>query len=679
MRDGFVQTGAFLRVTTPFGANTLLLDALEATEGISELFSITLHMRSADTALDAAKIIGKSVTVTVQVQDAPARYFNGIASRFVHTGGDREFAHYTAELVPTAYLLTLSRDRAVWQNKSASDIVKSVLGTYGVTVSDKLTGSYSAIEYCVQYDETAFEFVSRLMEAAGIFYFFTFASGAHTMVLADAASAHASCTNAATLRFLPETDERHPIDTVTSFALEDRLVPLKHVLSDFDPLKPSTSLKAEASGSVGKGEVFDWPGGHATAAAGTALAKLRVQASQVDSHVLRGESHAYALAAGTKFTLSGHFRSALNCAYVLRRVRHTARNEEYGNRFEAFPAATTFRPPLLTPRPRVQGSQTATVVGPKGEEIWSDKYGRIKLQFHWDRLGKNDDSASCWVRVAQSAAGAGFGALFLPRVGQEVVVTHVDGDPDRPLVTGCVYNGEHTPPVTLPANQTQSVIKTRSSKKGTAGNEIRLEDKKDAEELYLHAQKDMKIEIENALTTTLTKGAETHTLTEGDRTIELKKGKETHKVKGTRTLTITGDETHTNEADFKQTVKGNYTLTVTGNLTLDVTGGITIKAGKAVSITAGTSVTAKAGSSLTNQAGTSLTNQAGTSLTNKAGTALTNQAATSLTNKSSLGLVNQAGTTLDNKGAMITSKASGMQTVDGGGMLTLKGGLVKIN
>jgi len=679
MRDGFTQNSVLMQVTTPFGSNVLLLDSLEVNEGISELFGMTLNMRSADTALDASKVIGKGVTVRLQLQGGAARYFHGIASRFVHTGGDREFAHYTAELVPTAYLLTLSRDRAVWQNKSASDIVKSVLGTYGVTVSDKLTGSYSAIEYCVQYDETAFEFVSRLMEAAGIFYFFTYASGSHTMVLADASTAHAACPNAATLRFMPDTDERHPIDTVTSFALEDRLVPLKHVLSDFDPLKPSTSLKAESSGTTGKGEIFDWPGGHATAAAGTALAKLRVQASQIDSHVLRGESHSYCLVAGGKFTLSGHFRTTLNSAFVLRRVRHTVRDDRYANRFEAFPATTTFRPPLTTPRPRVQGSQTATVVGPKGEEIWSDKYGRIKLQFHWDRLGKSDDNSSCWVRVAQSAAGAGFGALFLPRVGQEVVVTHVDGDPDRPLVTGSVYNGEHTPPVTLPTNQTQSVIKTRSSKKGTAGNEIRLEDKKDAEEFYLHAQKDMKVEIENALTTTLTKGAETHTLTEGDRTIDVKKGKETHKVKGTRTLTITGNETHTNEADFKQTVKGNYTLTVTGNLTLDVTGGITIKAGKAVSITAGTSLTAKAGSALTNQAGTSLTNKASTSLTNQAGTALTNKAGTSLTNKSSLGLVNQAGTTLDNKGAMITSKASGMQTVDGGGMLTLKGGLVKIN
>jgi type VI secretion system secreted protein VgrG len=335
----------------------------------------------------------------------------------------------------------------------------------------------------------------------------------------------------------------------------------------------------------------------------------------------------------------------------------------YRNRFETFLATVPFRPPRLTPSPSVAGSQTAIVVGPANEEIWTDKEGRVKVQFFWDRVGAKDEKSSGWIRVAQSAAGKGYGTLFMPRVGQEVVISYIDADPDRPLITGSVYNGENTTPVTLPANQTQSVIKSRSSPKGTAGNEIRMEDKKDAEELYLHAQKDMKVEIENALTTTLTKGAEIHTLTEGDRTIELKKGKEIHKVKGTRALTVTGDETHDNEGKFTHTVEGNYTLKITGDLLLDIAGGITIKSAKTVLIEASTSLMAKAGTSLTNQAGTALTNQAGTSLTNKA----------------SLGLVNEAGTTLDNKGAMMTHKASAMQTIDGGGMLIVKGGLVKIN
>lgn len=664
MRTGFTQTNTFMQLDTPFGANVLLLDALEATEAISEMFRITLHMRSDNTALDASKVIGSSVTVTLQIPNGPKRYFSGIVSRFAHTGGDRDFAHYSAEVVPKLWLLTLTRNRAIWQTKTVAEIVKAVLGEYGVTFEDKLTGTYTALDYCVQYDESAFDFISRLMESAGIFYFFTFASGKHTMVLADAASAHTDCSNAAAIRFHPDVGGHRMIDTLSSFELEDRLVSLKHTLSDFDPLAPSTSLTADASGAKGKGEVFEWPGGHASVSAGQALAKLRVQASQVRSQVLRGDSYVYPFTAGTKFTLSGHFRTSLNTAHVLRRVQHSARDELYRNSIEAFPATVPFRPPLNTPHPRVYGSQTATVVGPQGEEIWTDKHGRIKVQFPWDRLGKKDDTCSCWVRVMQPAAGASFGALFLPRVGQEVVITHVDGDPNRPLVTGSVYNGENTPPTTLPANQTQTIIKTRSSKQGSAGNEIRLEDKKDSEEFYMHAQKDMKVEIENALTLTVTEGAETHTLEKGDRTVEVKTGKEVHKVKGTRELTITGDETHTNEGAFTHEVQGDYTLSVTGNLVLDITGDITIKSGKGVTL--------KAGAGLTAQAGTELTNKAGTSLTNKAGTTLTNQAGTSLTNKAGMGLTNQAGTTLDNK-------AGAAQTVDGGGMLTLKGGLVKIN
>jgi type VI secretion system secreted protein VgrG len=250
-----------------------------------------------------------------------------------------------------------------------------------------------------------------------------------------------------------------------------------------------------------------------------------------------------------------------------------------------------------------------------------------------------DQNSSCWVRVAQASAGAGWGHLFLPRVGQEVVVSYVDGDPDRPLVTGSVYNGQMSPPVGLPASQTQSVMRSRSSKSGTAGNEIRMEDKLSSEELYFHAQKDMNVAIENALSTTVIAGDETHLVKKGNRSLTVETGNETHTVKGTRAVDVTGDETHTSHATFKHTTTGDYTLKISGNLVIDVSGSISIKAG----------------TSLASQAGTSLTNQAGTTLGNK------------------------AGTTLSNEGVEIQSKASAMQTVDGGAMLTLKGGLIKAN
>lgn len=662
MRTGFKQNPA-LAVTTPFGADVLLLDSFQGTEAISQPFRFSLLMRSASTALDPALIVGASVTVKMAPPGGPVRYFNGIVSRFMQAGGDAAFSSYSAELVPSLWLLTLSRDRVIYQNKTAADIVKTVLGDFGVTFDAQLTATYGSREYCVQYDETALEFISRLMEEEGIFYFFTYADGGHTMVLGDSSAAHTDCAGAAALRYFPDPGGRRTIDTVHQIGYESRLVAQKFEYSDYNYLTPSTALLTESAGTLGKGKQFAYPGKHEVVADGTQRAKVRSEASQVDGAVCRGMSYCYPLSAGKKFTLSGHARAALNTALVLRAVTHLASNDQYSNSFEAFAATVPFRPPRLSPLPRVSGSQTAMVVGPSGEEIWTDAHGRIKVQFHWDRVGVKDENSSCWVRVAQSWAGLGWGSLFLPRIGQEVVISYVDGDPDRPLVTGSVYNAENTTPVTLPGMQTQSTIKSRSSKQGSAGNELRMEDKKDAEEFYFHAQKDMKVEIENDLSTNLLKGSETHTLEKGDRTVDVKTGKETHKVKGTRELTVTGNETHTNAADFKQAVTGNYELKVTGNLVIDVTGSISIKSG--------TTFKAEAGTALTSKAGTTLTNEAGTSLTNKAGMDLTNQAGT--------GLKNKAGTTLDNEGAMVTSKASATQTVDGGGMLTLKGGLVKIN
>ena len=663
MRTGYTQTNFALTVTTPFGADQLLLDSLQGVEAISQPFKFSLGMRSSETSLDPSTIIGASVTVALALTAGPTRYFNGIVSRFMHAGGDNSFSHYSAELVPSLWLLTLSRDRVIYQNKTAVDIIKAVLGAFSVTFDAQLTGTYGSREYCVQYDETALEFISRLMEEEGIFYFFTFTNGGHTMVLGDSTSAHTDCTDGSALRYFPQQGGRRMLDVVNQLEYESRLVAQKFEYSDYNYLTPSTALLTESAGAAGKGKQFEYPGKHEIVADGTQRAKVRVEASQVDGAVCRGTSYCYPLAAGKKFTLSGHTRAALNTSLVIRAVTHTANNEQYSNAFEAFDATVPFRPPRVSPLPRVSGSQTAMVVGPSGEEIWTDKHGRIKVQFHWDRTGVKDENSSCWVRVAQSWAGLGWGSLFLPRIGQEVVVSYVDGDPDRPLVTGCVYNGENTTPVTLPGMQTQSTIKSRSSKQGAAGNEMRMEDKKDSEEFYFHAQKDMKVDIENDLNTKLIKGSETHTLEKGDRTVDVQTGKEIHNVKGTRELTITGNETHTNKADFSQAVTGNYELKVTGNLVIDVTGSISIKSGTTLKLEAGTALTSKAGTALTNEAGTSLTNKAGLDLTNQAGT----------------GLKNKAGTTLDNEGAMVTNKASAMQTVDGGGMLTLKGGLVKIN
>ncbi|HEX8406726.1 MAG TPA: type VI secretion system tip protein TssI/VgrG [Duganella sp.] len=654
MRTGFQQAGGLMTLSSPLGEHDLLLDSMEGSEGLSELFKFSLHMRSGSTSLDATAVIGKDMTVAIAIPGAATRHVSGMVSRFVQSGQDQDFALYEAELVPALWLLSLSRDRKIFPNQSVDATIKNVLTAFGIRFDSKLSGTYAMRDYCVQYDETAFEFISRLMEQAGIFYFFTYAADGHTMVLADANDHFAECPGCAKVRFWPPTGALNPLDTVSRFAHERRVVMKKAVVSDYDFVTPDTSLQGDHAAQAGSGASYDFATGHPSVAGAKALAQLRVEASQAGAEVLRGDSYCYPFAAGTRFALSGHFVAALNASFVLRRVHHTASGDLYSNSFEAFPAAVPFRPPVQLARPRAAGCETAVVVGPSGEEIWTDKHGRVKVRFPWDRDAIDDQKAP-WIRVAQASAGKGFGALFLPRVGHEVVISYLNGDPDRPLVTGCVYNGNNTTPATLPANQTQSILRTRSSKQGTAGNELRFEDKKDAEQLYLHAQKDMLVEIENALTTTLKKGAEIHTLDEGDRTVELKKGKETHKVAGTRAVTVTGAEEHVNEAAFTHRVKGNYALTIDGTLTVTVKGAIKLVSEAAATLEAGTGLTLKAGTEVLADAGTNLSNKAGKSL------------------------LNQAGLQIDNKAPIINSKADATQTVEAGAMLTLKGAMAKVN
>ncbi len=441
--------------------------------------------------------------------------------------------------------------------------------------------------------------------------------------------------------------------------------------TDYEFTTPSTSLYSQAQAEAGPRARYEHPGGYTAKGRGDALTKQRVDGLRSQEKRLIGESDCRWLVPGHWFTLSGHDDDSLNIDWVLTSVTHDASHAHYRNRFEAIPKATAYRPARVTPKPRMH-TQTALVVGKAGEEIWTDQYGRIKLQFPWDRDGKNDETSSCWVRVVLPWSGKGFGMQFVPRIGQEVIVTFIDGDPDRPLVTGCVYNGDNTLPYALPDNQTQSGIKTNSSKGGGGFNELRFEDKKDAEEVFLQAQKDLNVNVlndstasighdetltvQNARTRTVKEGDETVTLEKGKRTVTIQTGSDSLDVKDTRTVTVGADQTHSTGGNYSHKVSGNFELTVDGNLTIKVSGTLALQSGGSLTLKSDADLAAQAGTSLTSKAGTSLTNQAGTSLTNKAGTSLTNDAGVSLTNK-----------------------AGAEQTVDGGGMLTIKGGLVKVN
>jgi type VI secretion system secreted protein VgrG len=645
-------------LTTPLGKDKLVLQTLQVEERISSLFHYTLEMVSKDKSLDFTKIVGKAISVSTKLEHGETVYFNGIVGRFTQGSKDQRFTVYRADVYPWFWLLTMNSDCRIFQNKSAPEIIKQVFSDLGLTdFKDSLKGTYAKREYCVQYMESSFHFVSRLMEEEGIFYFFEHDASGHKLVMADDPAVHEDILGGSTVHMKPGDQSWSDELGVYECSWEQQVTVGEFKADDFNFETPNTDLLAKTSAREKARSVYEYPGRFMIKADGDAITKKTLEAFETPGKILRGSGSAKAFRAGGKFKLEQYPRDDVNQKYYLKWVSLRAdQSGFYNNSFEAIPADVPFRPTRTAPKARIYGSQTATVVGESGSEIWTDKYGRIKVKFHWDQAPARDETASCWIRVSQGWAGKSWGSIFIPRVGMEVIVSFLDGDPDRPIVTGCVYNAIQTVPYELPKEGTKSTIKSNSSKGGGGFNEFRFEDKKDSEEIFMQAQKDLNIlvlndrteTITNNRTTTVSKKNDTLTVDKGDRIIKVNTGKETHEVKGTRAVTVTDNETHTNKADFKQEVTGNFTLKVTGNISIEASGTVSIKSG------------------------TSFTNKAGTSLTNEAGTALTNKAGTTMSNKASISMENDGG-------AALTNKASATQTVDGGGMLTLKGGMVKIN
>lgn len=559
-------------LTTPFGEGVLALNSFQGTEELSGLFEFQLRMTAATDSLSFSTILGQKICINVHLPNEQTQYIHGIVTGFTQAESAGRVTTYLARIEPWLALLRMRTDYRIFQNKSVPDIVKQVFSDAGMTdFKDSLTGTYNPREYCVQYGETAFDFVSRLMENEGIFYFFEHTSSAHTLVLADSTDAYASLPGIENIRFRQSGRNWESIDALLSGELSEQVVPGKYASDDYNFEMPSTDLLTTVEGTDQRLSIYEYPGNYSTKDQGDALVHRRLAALEADKKVLSGESMCSAFHAGCKFTLQDHYRAEANASYMLRSVHHSYSEKGYTNTFTALTAASPFRPPLRTPRPKAYGAQPALVVGKSGEEIWTDQYGRIKVQFYWDQYGKNDENSSCWIRVAQQWAGKQWGAFFLPRIGQEVLVSFLDGNPDRPIVTGSVYNAEQVSPYTLPDEQTKSTLKSHSSKNGEGFNEILFEDKQGSEQLQIHAQKDMDIEVLN---------------------------------------------------NFTQNVTKDYTLKVGGNLTIEVTGTLTIKSTDAMSIEGSADGTLKAGTALTIQSGTSMAVKAGTSLQSEAGTTM---------------------------------------------------------
>jgi type VI secretion system secreted protein VgrG len=579
------QAQRTLELKTPLGPDVLLLMGFSGTESLSRLFSYQLDLASSNDGIAAKDIVGKAVTWSVTRFDQKPRYFSGIVSRFVAGAVNRrKLRTYRAEVVPWPWLLTRTTDCLIFQNKNTPDIITAIFKNFGFSdYALELQGSFPVREYCVQYRETAFNFVSRLMEHEGIFFFFRHEDGKHTMVLANATSSYTDCPESPVEYSPGSLAPNHVLSWEHHYEFRSG----KWSRTDYNFETPSLNLLTSTGTVIDlpdapKYEIYDYPGEYLVKGDGQPVTKVRMEEEEANYNTVNGASQCVTFTPCGKFTLKKHDVGAENGDYMITSIRHAATEASYGstsngatynNVFTCIPASVIYRPPRATPKPMVQGVQTAVVTGPGGEEIYVDKYGRIKVQFFWDRKGKKDDKSSCWIRVAEQWAGKNWGFIYNPRIGQEVIVDFLEGDPDRPLITGRVYNAEQMPPYDLPGNMTQSGIKSRSSKGGSPANynELRFEDKKGSELVTLHAEKDQSIEVEHD---------ETHWVGH-DRTKNIDHDETTH-VKHDRTETVDHDETITIHGKRTETVDKDENITIhqSRTETVDKEENITIHGGR---------------------------------------------------------------------------------------------------
>lgn len=578
---------------SPLG-DQLKFRSLCGDEELGRMFEFRIDALADSHSLSLQALLGQSVTVRIEEQGGATRYLNGVVARASLAGRDAA-RHYRYELVvrPWLWLATRRTDCRIYQMRNVPEIVQETLAPYGFQIENRLTDSYAPREYCVQYNETDADFVSRLIEHEGIYYYFEHASGKHTLVLCDAMSSHHPLPGYASIPYLG-----HDRATIADEEHIDTWVPAKeinagrHEADDYDFTKPRADLSVRRADPRGHSHdslpVYEWPGGYRDDAHGERYNRVRLEELQSEHERAAGHTNVRSVAPGYLFTLNNCPRDDQNREYLVVRCSYRFQENVYASGSDdevvhdtqliAQPTSLPYRSQRVTSRPRTSGPQTAVVVGPPGEEIWTDQYGRVKLQFQWDRYGQRDQNSSCWIRVSNPWAGGGFGGVQIPRVGDEVIVDFLNGDPDYPIVTGRVYNGERMPPWGLPASATQSGILSRSTPGGTAehANAMRFEDRKGAEQMWMHAERNFDAETEQDHT--LSVGHDHAHSVGNDETLSVKNnrqrsvgqnetvnvgqhrtaqigGNETHGVGGSRSLSVEGDSTHT-------VAKGNHSLAV---------------------------------------------------------------------------------------------------------------------
>jgi type VI secretion system secreted protein VgrG len=501
-----------ITVSTALG-DKLLFAQMEGFDEISQCFRYETGLISKDINIKAEDILGTPVTITVRT-DSAKRFFHGIVAEFAFHEYREEYAHYRAVLRPWLWFLTNRSDNRIFQKKSVVEIIEEVFKPYtNAKVEERLKKSYPPREYCVQYRESDLNFVQRLMEHEGIFYHFDHADGEHTLVLSDANASVKDAEGFETIKFRGEAGNViGQDDVITSLLPRASVRSGVYVQTDYDFKKPATDLMTKSDApkphEASKGELYHYPGDYIEIGEGEPLAAIRLEEAQAPHVRVDATGNVRGLWSGVSFTLEEFEREADNQKYLVLRSDYQMWDDQYragmqrqgegfGVTLKLQPHSLTFRPERRTPKPLMSGPQTAVVVGPSGEEIFTDEYSRVKVQFHWDRLGGKDENSSCFVRVSSVWAGSGWGFIQIPRIGQEVIVDFLEGNPDLPIITGRVYNASQMPPYGLPANATQSGWKSNSSPGGGGWNEMRFEDKAGSEEVYFQAQKDHNELIKN--------------------------------------------------------------------------------------------------------------------------------------------------------------------------------------
>ncbi|UVH57214.1 type VI secretion system tip protein VgrG [Variovorax paradoxus] len=551
---------------TPLAPDQLLFRSMHGNEGLSELFEFEVDLLSPNTSVDMKAVLGKPLTLEIVTIDGAPRYLNGQITRFTMIGREESSSRYVvyrASVRPWLWYLTRTSDCKIFQNKSVVDILDEVLGEYGFAFEKKLGATYRQRDYSVQYQETDFAFVSRMMEHEGIYYYFRHEKNQHTLVLADDMGAHDTLPGYPRIGYLA-TDRVGETgrEVIDQWEVTEEIRPGTFVVDDFDFKKPKADLLNTRSqprdNDHGRYEMYEWLGGYSDAGQGEHYARIRLEEAQAQAEVDTGHSNVRGMAPGYRFNMQNAPRDEDNKEYLIVSVTYNLREGGYATgspdglysfNFGVQPTSFPFRAPRVTRMPTTHGPQTATVVGPPGEDIWIDKYGRVKVQFRWDRYGQRNEDSSCWVRVSSAWAGSNFGAVNHPRVGQEVIVDFIAGCPDRPIIIGRVYNADQMPPLELPAKATVSGFISRTIKgDGELANHFVIDDDPGSESIKMHAQKDFSLSVEN---------------------------NETHTVDGTRDTLIEGADTYTTNTSLNETVNGPHTLTVNkgGPQTITVNGG----------------------------------------------------------------------------------------------------------